>query len=122
MSFVEALTLAVDLFTKAMTGVKQLKDSLPNGPEKEAVAQALQRAQEEFKRAEAQAAQALGYPLCQCTWPPQIMRKVDQSRHSPGYWRCPQCDHVENVQPHSSHPLPQPARIDWDPLTYGRSR
>ena len=85
--FVEGLGLAkgaVELLNSA-------KDLLPDSPKKEAAAQSLRLAEQSFRIAETQAAQELGYALCQCTWPPQIaLLQRDHSR------RCPACGRDTN--------------------------
>lgn len=64
--FIEGLGLAKG----AVELLKGAKDLLPDSPKKEAAALALRLAEQTFRIAETQAAQELGYPLCDCTWPP----------------------------------------------------
>jgi hypothetical protein len=85
--FVEGLGIAkgaVDL-------LKGVKDLLPESPNKDAATHSLRLAEQTFRIAETQAAQELGYHLCECTWPPQIaLRKPDGSRC------CPSCGRDTN--------------------------
>jgi len=59
------------------------------------VDEALEKAGTAAKIAEAQVAKALGYSLCQCTFPPQIMLSI--GRHPTGRERfeCPGCHKKE---------------------------
>jgi len=49
----------------------------------------LAKAEDALKRSEASAAQALGYLLCKCTFPPQIMLWREQE----GAFVCDRCEH-----------------------------
>jgi len=81
--FMKAFALAKG----AIETLKSLKDLLPNSPQKAAAEQTLIQAEKSFRLAEAQAAEYLGYVICQCDWPPQIgLRQSDDS------FRCPKCD------------------------------
>lgn len=89
---IESFKIALDLFNKALTAIKHVKDLLPQSPQKDAVAQTLIEAEKAFKIAEAKAAEDLGYRLCQCTWPPQIMLALKN-----GNLKCPLCGHEEDM-------------------------
>lgn len=52
---------------------KQARDLLPESKEKDKASEALIKAESSFKAAEAQLAQSMGFELCQCAWPPNIM-------------------------------------------------
>ncbi len=56
--------------------VKSIKDTLPESEEKEALESKLIQAEKAQGIAEAELAKALGYKLCQCTFPPQIMLSI----------------------------------------------
>jgi hypothetical protein len=67
---------AAEWFTAAKTGVDALKaawNMLPKGKDKDAIAHKIEEAEDALKRSDARLAKALGYKLCQCTFPPQIM-------------------------------------------------
>ena len=84
----EAKTLveALGLCKAAIDLLRGAKNLLPDSQEKEEATAALDRADNSFKIAEAQAAQDLGCDICECTWPPQIaLRQTD------GSVRCPAC-------------------------------
>jgi hypothetical protein len=90
-----ALKTGFDLVRSALGLVKDVRDALPEGEKKAAVALTLFEAERAVKIAEAQIAQALGYHLCQCTFPPQIM--LSEGRHPDGdeIFRCPACKKQE---------------------------
>lgn len=81
----DALSKGFDLLNKTINSLKGLKDLLPHGKEKETVQKNLEQAEQSTKLAEAQIAKGLGYDLCQCTFPPQIMLQVGEEV------QCPKC-------------------------------
>jgi hypothetical protein len=63
---------------------------LPKGENKEALAKKIEEAEEALKRSDAKLAKELGYKLCQCTFPPQIMLwQEPRQAHV-----CPKCGHT----------------------------
>ncbi len=71
--------------------LKQTKDLLPDGAEKKTVEKSLEEVEKKSELAQAQVAQALGYQLCRCTFPPQIMLKTGSSRAHGDHFQCPRC-------------------------------
>ncbi len=67
--------------------LKDAKDLLPAGEKREKAQRLLTEAEKQIPAAEAQVARALGYELCRCTYPPQIMLESGQ----PPVARCPRC-------------------------------
>lgn len=94
----DGIRSALDMFKTAVGLAKDAKELLPNDTSKKAVEQSLDRAEMAAKLAEAQIAQALGYHLCQCTFPPQIMLSV--GRHSSGteVFKCSHCSKQEPTE------------------------
>jgi hypothetical protein len=56
--------------------VKDAQGLLPAGEKKEAVARTLEEADKQVRLGEVQIAQALGYLLCRCAFPPTVMLAV----------------------------------------------
>jgi len=83
---IEQFATALTLVKNAISLVKDGKELLPDAPKKRAAEEAIFQAETALKIAEAQAAVALGYATCQCTWPPQICL-----REKGGTRRCPKC-------------------------------
>jgi len=69
--------------------LKQLVDAWPksNKADITRAKKQLEQAERQFKIAESSAAKGLGYELCPCTWPTQIMTSPDGGEH----WECPHC-------------------------------
>jgi hypothetical protein len=71
---------AIDLVRSAWT-------LLPKSEKRDEVEKKLDAAEEALKRSDAALAQKLGYSLCQCTFPPQIMLWREQEKVT----KCPSC-------------------------------
>lgn len=93
-------TSAFKLGSKAISMFKQIKDLMPTSPQKEAAEKTLKEAEDAFSIAEAKVAKELGYKLCKCTWPPQIMLSIGFQEDRERY-KCPKCG---NIKPHDSPP------------------
>ena len=87
MDALSAFKEAIDALGVVLTLAKQAKDLLPEGPRKKAFDVSVEQAERQLRIAEAQAATALGYDICQCEWPPSIMLWDKAARVS----RCPKC-------------------------------
>ncbi|MGH8565262.1 MAG: hypothetical protein ACREXW_14715 [Gammaproteobacteria bacterium] len=87
----ESLKNALQLFKESIGLVKTIKDALPDSPKKEAASKSLIAAQTAAEIAEANMAKALGFPLCQCSFPPGIMTLVSAGGHQDLY-KCPKCE------------------------------
>ena len=55
---------------------------MPDSKNKDVISQSLDNADKAIKLAEVQVAQALGYQLCMCTFPPQIMLSKGYKEHN----------------------------------------
>ena len=69
----EQIKIGLSLFSEAVKLAKTTKDLLPESKDKDVISQSLESADKAARLAEVQVAQALGYQLCKCTFPPQIM-------------------------------------------------
>jgi hypothetical protein len=90
----DGLKTGLSLFGQAIGLIKQTNDLLPESQDKNAIEKSLEEADKAAKMAEAQIAQALGYHLCKCTFPPQIMlsngyKEVNHSQQE--VFVCPVC-------------------------------
>lgn len=86
----EAIKNAFGFIAATIALLRQAKDLLPEGAEKEVVEQSLEKAERDSKLAEAQIAQALRYEICRCTFPPQIMLSQGY-RENRETFQCPSC-------------------------------
>jgi len=84
---IAAFTTALALAKQGMDILRGIRDLMPDSKEKEHASKLLDQADHSFRIAEAQAAQQLGYMICQCTWPPQICVGTSQNG-----FRCPKCN------------------------------
>ena len=92
---VDALIKGVGFFNSALTALKQAINLLPDNPTKADATTALERAEQEFELAQAEAAKRLGYHLCRCTFPPQIMLFTGEE----GCYKCPKCGYEKKPPP-----------------------
>lgn len=85
--------------TAGKVGLELLKTAvgfLPKGKDRDAAEAKLQEAEEALLRSDASLAKNLGYRLCRCTFPPQIMLWNKDERVSV----CPSCgDRFPRTQP-----------------------
>ena len=91
---IDALAKGVGLFSSALTALKQAIDLLPDGSKKTDAAAALERAEREFKIAEAETAKKLGYEVCRKHFPPEIMLSENDND-----WECQKCGNKKYTGP-----------------------
>lgn len=71
---------------------KGIKSELPQGPETEKTQEQIERAEKALRAAEAQLAKELGYNLCKCTFPPEIMLSEKMhERYNIEIFKCRSC-------------------------------
>ena len=105
----DGIKTAFDLIRQSIGLVKDTNELTQDDEKKAVVVQSLESASTAASTAEAQIAQSLGYNLCQCTFPPQIM--LSQGRY-PGrveeFFKCPKCAKQEP----SEHYFHEMAMVD----------
>lgn len=69
----EELKAGLEMAASALSILRQARNALPESPEKDLSTIEINAAERQLALAESQIAQSLGYELCQCTFPPQIM-------------------------------------------------
>lgn len=57
----------------ALEVFKEVRSELPKGEKADKAQKQIEKAEEALKKSEAELAKGLGYRLCRCTFPPQIM-------------------------------------------------
>ena len=82
----------VSLLGSVVSTFKTVIDILPKR-EKDDALQKLLEVEEKLQTAQAQTAKGLGYALCRCTWPPQIMLHAGEAEYGEKF-RCPECGRV----------------------------
>jgi hypothetical protein len=88
----KTITDGISLLGTAVSTVKAVVDILPK-QDKEEVSKKLLEVEQQIKAAEAQIVSGLGYELCKCTWPPQIMLYAGEAEYGEKA-RCPACGRV----------------------------
>jgi len=91
---INALAKGVGLFGSALGALKQAIDLLPDSSKKADAEAALQQAEREFKLAEAETANRLGYEICRKHFPPEVMLSDDDM-----VWVCPECGNKKDKTP-----------------------
>jgi hypothetical protein len=99
----ESVRVGVSLLGESIGLINKTKDLLPDSSDKEVIERSLAEATKASKLAESQIAMALGYKLCQCTFPPQIMLsqgyKELEYNHEEEFI-CPKCN-KSSIEPPS---------------------
>ncbi len=91
------LKSGLDLFRSAVGLVSDVTKALPEGTKKEAATKSLLEAAKAVQIAEASVAQALGYELCKCAFPPTPMLRIGYrilrgaARKTEFVYECPKC-------------------------------
>jgi hypothetical protein len=88
--WIDQLKVALEAVRVALGVVRDVRDTLPSDKSTAAIDQAIQKAERATALAEAEIAKGLGYHLCKCTFPPQIMLFTRISGQSRVY-NCPSC-------------------------------
>ena len=95
MDILAALTTGFSKLKEVIDLIKAAKDLFPKGVEKSSLESKIAEAENALRLAEAQTAQSLGYQLCQCTFPPQIMLSAGYSKEhgmdAVELLQCPSC-------------------------------
>jgi hypothetical protein len=87
---IDSLAKGIGLISSALTTLKQMANVLPNNSKKADVIANLEKAEREFKNAEAETATGLGYEICRQHFPPVIMLSKDDE-----IWECPECHNIK---------------------------
>ncbi|MGE0256023.1 MAG: hypothetical protein AB7N54_17985 [Alphaproteobacteria bacterium] len=85
------LTTGFQAAKSALDLLRSFRDLLPAGPQRERAEQKITDAETALAAGEAQMAQALGFKLCRCTFPPQIMLWRESAKADV----CPACGHAQ---------------------------
>ena len=98
MDLAESLAYAksgFDLLRSAIGLAKDVQGVLPAGEKKDAMGNALIRAERQMQLPEAQITQSLGYKLCRCDYPPAPMLfvgyRIDGFGRRADVFECPTC-------------------------------
>lgn len=84
-----ALQAGIQSVKEAVTLYREWKAAKGGMPDD--LEQKLEQAEQQLKLAEAGAARDLGYRLCKCAFPPQIMTVTRVDDDGMEHWRCQKC-------------------------------
>lgn len=88
----EAYTKGMAAVQCALDGLKAARDKLPEGEDKETVVKKIEEVEHAILHAKAEMGESMGYVLCQCTWPAQVMVLVGSSEEGKrDLLKCPNC-------------------------------
>ena len=76
-----------------MTILKNAKDMIPKGPQRDDAERALAEAERALRISEANAAVALHYQICRGHWPPEIATSIGIVGYEEKY-QCPACQKI----------------------------
>ncbi len=96
LAILEQIKGGLSMFRAAIGAVKEASTLLPESNEKEAATRTLEEASKAAQMSEATIAQAFGYELCRCEFPPTVMLKVGfkmryGTRDIDDVYECPKC-------------------------------
>lgn len=91
---VETLSTGIRVLKEVIGLTKDVKDLLPDGEKKDLISQRLVDLEKKSGEAEAQIAKSLGYKLCRCTYPPQIMLSIGYNKGGLEQFKCMKCDKI----------------------------
>ena len=94
----EAFTKGLMALRGSLDVLKSAKDHLPAGEQKDLVEKKIEEADHSLRMANAEMGQSLGFQLCQCTWPPQLMVSVGYlEKDHVEQLKCPNCGKVVSL-------------------------
>lgn len=75
------------MYLESIDALKSASLDLPSGDQRSLIEKKIKQAEDIMARADAMLAKELGMLLCDCTWPPQIMRRRQNVHHCPACLR-----------------------------------
>ncbi|MDT3779049.1 hypothetical protein PJI16_15895 [Nitrospira sp. MA-1] len=95
----QSLLQVLEAFTKGLTSLKEAialvhsaNDHLPPGEQRKTIQKKIEGAERMIQVGHAAMGQSLGFQLCHCTWPPQVMISSHYSNETKvERFTCPNC-------------------------------
>lgn len=88
----EAFTKGLTTLKEAIALVHSANKQLPAGEPRTAIQQKIEEAERAIQLGHAAMGQSLGFQLCHCTWPPQVMASTNYSEDTKiEQFTCPNC-------------------------------
>ena len=93
------LLQVLEAFTKGLTTLKEAiglvhsaNDQLPKDEKQKSIQQKVEEAERLIQAGHAAVGQSLGFQLCHCSWPPQVMASSEYSEETQvEQFTCPNC-------------------------------
>lgn len=116
----QSLLQVLEAFTKGLTTLKEAialvhsaNNQLPAGEPRKAIQQKIEEAERAIQVGHAAMGQSLGFQLCHCTWPPQVMASSHYSSETKvEQFTCPNCEKTLSL---SGRQAPVTAMTAFDP-------
>ena len=88
----EAFTKGLTTLKEAIALVHSANNQLPAGEPRKAIQQKIEEAERAIQLGHAAMGQSLGFQICHCTWPPQVMASTQYSKETRvEQFTCPNC-------------------------------
>ena len=88
----EAFTKGLTVLKEAIGLVHSANDQLPAGESQKAIQQKVEEAERLIQAGHATVGESLGFQLCHCTWPPQVMASTGYTKETHvEQFTCPNC-------------------------------
>ena len=99
LQILEAYTKGLAALNGSIDLLKSTIAELPQGEHKQSLEQKMAEAEHTLQLGNAEIGQSLGFQLCQCTWPHQVMASVGYSESDRlEQFKCPNCGKVRSVE------------------------
>lgn len=102
LNILEAYTKGLAALNGTIKILKSAKDQLPNGEQKQLIEGKISEAEHSLQLGNVEIGQSLGFQLCQCTWPHQVMVSLGYSKEDQReQFKCRNCGKVRSVEKHA---------------------
>lgn len=102
LNILEAYTKGMASLNGTIKLLKSAKEQLPNEEQRTLIEKKISEAEHTLQLGNAEIGQSLGFQLCQCTWPHQVMVSLgyseDQNREQ---FKCRNCGKLRSVECHA---------------------
>ncbi len=113
LNILEAYTKGLAALNGTIKLLKAAKDQLPNEEQKTLIEKKIAEAEHSLQLGNAEIGQSLGFQLCQCTWPHQVMVSLGYSEEDQReQFKCQNCGKVRSVERHA---MPSETITAFDP-------
>jgi hypothetical protein len=113
LNILEGYTKGLAALNGTIKLLRSAKDQLPNEEQKVLIEKKIAEAEHSLQLGNAEIGQSLGFQLCQCTWPHQVMVSLGYSEENQReQFKCRNCGKIRSVERHA---MPSETIIAFDP-------